>query len=118
MTSPGAKSAVCVARPSILRPSTRRVIEKLFRDEATNAKDSALKEYPQQTLPTLVKHLQQAQCVAPEIGAASRRPTDFGLRGSLAGSRRRLASSAPAAAAPNPPRGAARHAAGDIAHRP
>ena len=40
-----------------------------FEKEASKAKDSSLKNFAQQTLPTLREHLQMAQTIAPTVGA-------------------------------------------------
>jgi putative membrane protein len=40
-----------------------------FEKEASKAKDSSLKNFAQQTLPTLREHLQMAQTIAPKVGA-------------------------------------------------
>lgn len=40
-----------------------------FEKEASKASDSTLKNFAQQTLPTLREHLQMAQSIAPKVGA-------------------------------------------------
>jgi putative membrane protein len=42
-----------------------------FKRESTMAKDSDVKKFAAQTLPTLEDHLKQAESIAPATGAAS-----------------------------------------------
>lgn len=49
-----------------------------FEKEASKASDSTLKNFAQQTLPTLREHLQMAQTIAPKVGAST---DDHGTHG-------------------------------------
>ena len=44
-----------------------------FKHEANSGKDSAVKSFAQQTVPTLEDHLKEAKSIAPKVGAKSER---------------------------------------------
>ncbi len=44
-----------------------------FKREANSGKDSAVKSFARQTVPTLEDHLKEAKNIAPKVGAKSER---------------------------------------------